>query len=130
MSTINDTRSIPDLLRALATDVTRLIRDEVALARAEMSEGAHRMGAAVVMIAAGAILGLAALIILLDAVVYGLANHMPAWLAAVIVGGVVAVIGFVMVRKGQNDLSAARLAPTRTAAQVGRDAQLVREHAS
>lgn len=127
---VNESRSIPELLRDLANDVTRLIRNEIGLARAETTEGLSRMAAGAAMMAVGAILGLAALIILLDAMVYGLANHMPAWLAAVIVGGVVALIGFIMVRKGQNDLSAAQLAPRRTAEQVGRDAQLVKEHVS
>ena len=44
---------------------------------------------------AGALLAFAALIVLLDALVYGLAEAgLERWLAALIVGGVVAVIGF------------------------------------
>jgi Putative Actinobacterial Holin-X, holin superfamily III len=52
------------------------------------------------------------------------------WLAALIVGGVVAIVGFLMVRKGQKDLSGTRLAPERTTANVRKDINLVREQVS
>ena len=80
---------------------------------------------------AGSLLGFAALIVLLDALVYGLTEAgMELWLAALIVGGVVAVIGFLLVRKGQNDLSATRLAPERTAASIRKDVNMVKEQVS
>ena len=41
-----------------------------------------------------------------------------------------ALIGFFLVRKGQNDLSASRLAPERTAANVRKDLNLVKEQVS
>jgi hypothetical protein len=123
-------RSIGQLLRALADDVTQLIRNELALARSEASDNANRMVAALVSIAAGALLGLAALVVLMQAVVLGLSNHMPDWLAAIIVGGVVAVVGFVLVHKGQKDLSASRLAPTRTVENVRKDISMVKEQVS
>jgi drug/metabolite transporter (DMT)-like permease len=123
-------RSIGQLLRDLADDVTQLIRKELALARSEASDNVGRMTTAVVSIAAGALLGLAALIVLLDAVVLRLSNHMPDWVAAIIVGGVVAVIGYILVHKGQKDLSAGRLAPTRTAESLRKDVHLVKEQVS
>jgi drug/metabolite transporter (DMT)-like permease len=125
-----DGRSLGQLLRDLADDVTRLIRSELALARSEASDNIHRMTTAVISIVAGALLGLAALIVLLDAVVLRLSNHMPDWLAAVIVGGVVAIVGFVLVHKGQKDLSVSNLAPTRTAESVRKDIHLVKEQVS
>ena len=123
-------RSVGQLLRDLADDVTRLIRDELALARSEASDNVHRMGAAVISIAAGAVLGVAALVVLLQAVVMGLSNHMPDWMAAVITGGVVALVGLILVHKGQKDLSASSLAPTRTAANVRKDLNMVKEQVS
>ena len=63
--------------------------------------------------------------------VYGLTEAgLERWLAALIVGGVVAVIGFVLVRKGQSDLAATRLAPERSAASLRKDVDLVREQVS
>lgn len=55
---------------------------------------------------------------------------MPRWLAALIVGVVVALIGFVLVRKGQNDLSASRLTPDRTAENIRKDMNLMKEQVS
>jgi uncharacterized membrane protein YqjE len=124
-------RSVGELLRDLASDVTNLIRQELNLAKTEAQEKLHQTVAAVVSIVAGALLAFAALIVLLDALVYGLTEAgLERWLAALIVGGLVAIIGFVLVRKGQNDLSAARLAPERTAANLRKDINLAKEQVS
>lgn len=125
-----ETRSIGELLRDLANDVTALIRNELALARTEAQEKLNQTLVAVISLVAGALMAFAALLILLQALVIALAAIMPAWLAAVIVGGVVAIIGFILVRKGQNDLSAQRLAPERTAANIRKDVNLVQEKVS
>jgi xanthine/uracil permease len=123
-----DTRSVLDVLRDLTTNLQDLVRRELALARSEAEDKVGQAGNAVMTMIAGGLLGFAALIVLLDALVYGLANHMPAWLAAVIVGVVVAIIGFALLRKGQSDLKTQRLAPQKTMDSVRRDATLVKEH--
>ncbi|MDX6752325.1 phage holin family protein [Geminicoccaceae bacterium 1502E] len=123
-------RSVGDLLRSLADDVIRLIRDEIALARAEAGDKLHQMVMAVVSIIGGSLVAFAALLILLFALVFGLANHMPLWLAALIVGGVVAIIGMVMVKAGASALSATSLAPDRTARNLRKDMDLVKEQVS
>jgi xanthine/uracil permease len=131
MGTDQENRSVGALLRDLANDVTALIRQELMLARTETQEKLHQTITAVVAIIAGALVAFAALIVLLDALVYGLTEAgLQRWLAALIVGGVVAIIGFILVRKGQNDLSASRLAPDRTAANVRKDINLVKEQVS
>jgi hypothetical protein len=125
-----DTRSIGELLRDIANDVTRLVHDEIALARTEASSKAQQAINGVILIIGGSLIGFAALIILLDALVYGLANHMPAWLAALIVGGVVAIIGLILVWRGKRDLSAQGLLPERTAESLRRDAHMIKEKVS
>jgi uncharacterized membrane protein YqjE len=131
MGTDQENRSVGALLRDLANDVTSLIRQELVLARTETQEKLHQTITAVVAIIAGALVAFAALIVLLDALVYGLTEAgLQRWLAALIVGGVVAIVGFILVRKGQNDLSASRLAPDRTAANVRKDINLVKEQVS
>jgi len=120
-----------ELLRDVANDSTALIRQELTLARTEVQEKLHQSITAVILMVAGGFLGFAALIVLLDALVYGLTEAgLERWLAALIVGGVVAAIGFLLVRKGQNDLSATRLTPDRTAASVRKDINLVKEQVS
>jgi len=131
MAATQESRSIGELLRDLANDSTALIRQELTLARTEAQEKLHQSITAVVLMVAGGFLGFAALIVLLDALVYGLTEAgIERWLAALIVGGVVAAIGFLLVRKGQNDLSATRLTPDRTAASVRKDINLVKEQVS
>jgi uncharacterized membrane protein YqjE len=125
-----DSRSVGELLRDLANDVTGLIRNELALARTEAQEKLHQMVTAAVALVAGALVAFAALIILLQALVIALAKVMPDWLAAVVVGVVVAAIGLILVWRGMANLSAQRLAPERTAANLRRDVHLVQEKVS
>ena len=131
MATSPEARSIGELLRDLASDSASLVQQEFALARAEAEAKLHQMIMASIELLVGALVAFAALIILLDAGVYSLAEAgLQRWLAALIVGGVVAVIGFLLVRKGQNDLAATRLAPERTAANLRKDLDLVKEQVS
>jgi hypothetical protein len=125
-----DDRSLKDLFADLTESITTLFRKEIQLARAETSEKITQVGVAVGAIAGGAILALAALIILLQALVIGIteAGVPPGW-SALIVGVVVAVIAYVLIHKGTNDLKASNLAPNRTMDSLKRDAQVVKEQA-
>ena len=125
-----ESRSVGELLRDLANDSTRLVRDELALAKTEAQEKVSQVGAAVAMMAIGAVLAIPALVLILQAVVTVLSNFMWDWVAMLLVGVVVALVGYLLVRKGQNDLSAGRLAPERTAANLRRDVRLVQEKVS
>ncbi len=122
-----DPRSVPDLLRDLVNQISNLVRSEIRLAQAEVGEKTSQLSTGLISIASGFILGLAALIILLDAVVYGLSQSMPIWLAAVITGGVVAVIGLALVMKGKSDLKAKNLMPERTVRSVQDDAKFAQD---
>jgi acyl-coenzyme A thioesterase PaaI-like protein len=123
-----DERSLKDLLVDLSNSITTLFRKEIQLVRAETSEKVTQVGVALGSIAGGAILALAALIVLLQAVVIGLTHAgIPAGWASLIVGVVVAVIAYVLIHKGTSDLKASHLAPTRTADSLKRDAQVAKE---
>ena len=79
-------------------------------------------------IAGGAILAMAALIVLLQALVIGLTEvGIPAGWASLIVGVIVAVIAYVLIHKGTSDLKASHLAPSRTVDSLKRDAQVAKE---
>lgn len=126
-----DRRSVMELLRDLARDTSGLLRQELQLARAEIENHVHQLIAALIVMFAGALLGFAGLIILLDAMVYGLIKAgLDHWLASLIVGGVVALVAYILVRKGENDLSATRLAPERSTANFRKDVDLLREQVS
>ena len=67
-----DDRSLKDLLADLSNSITTLFRKEIQLVRAETSEKVTQVGVAMGSLAGGAILALAALIVLLQALVIGL----------------------------------------------------------
>lgn len=121
-------RSVPDLIGDLVDQTSTLVRKEVQLARAEMSEKVSQIGASAGGIAVGGALLLAALIVLLNAVAAFLVTlGLSVWLSSLIVAVVVAIIGYVMLRAGLNRLKAANLTPQRTVTQLSRDAAAAKE---
>jgi hypothetical protein len=125
-----DDRSLKDLLADLTESITTLFRKEIQLARAETSEKVTQVAVAIGAIAGGAVLALAALIVLLQALVIAITEAgVPAGWASLIVGVVVAIIAYVLIHKGTNDLKGSNLAPTRTMDSLKRDTQVVKEQA-
>lgn len=124
----HDARSTASLFSDALGHVSGLLRKEVDLARAEVSENISHAAVAVGLIVGGVVFVLVALNVLSAALVAGLAEFgiEPGW-AALIVGAVYLAIAIVLVRKGTSDLKAASLAPTRTAESVRRDAQALKE---
>lgn len=129
MATGQDTRSIGELLRDLGSDTADLIRQELLLVRTEITTKVQKSLAALVTMLAGGLLAFVALIVLLGAVVDGLASAgLERWVAELIVGGSVTLGGFILVRVGQKVLAASSLTPERTASSVRRDINLLKEH--
>ena len=128
-SPMDSIRNAPGLVSEVLTHVSNLVRKEVDLARTEVSENVTRAGVAVGLLVGALVIALVALNVLAAALVAALTElGLPAGWAAVIVGGVLAVIAFLMVTKGVNDLKLSSLAPSRTAKNVQRDAATVKEH--
>ena len=124
--TPQDGRTLPELVSQLTTDLATLVRKESELVRTEMGEKLSTAGKAAGEIAAGGILLLAALHVLLAAVVVGLAKYIgDAW-AALLVGIVVAGLGFILVRNGMKLMRPEHLKPERTTRQLQKDAQLMK----
>ena len=107
-------RPLTGLLTELAHETTTLVRKEVELAKVEMSEKVNQATIGAVSLAAGGMVAFAGVIFLLLALTYYLATLMEPWLAALIVGGVVTVIGIILVSMGKSKLAAKNLQPNRT----------------
>jgi hypothetical protein len=121
-----EARGLTDLIGQLGGDLAALVRKESELVRAEISEKLNGAGKAVADIAAGGLLLIAALLVLLQALVLALSKVMdPIW-AALIVGLVVAGVGFMLVRIGMKAISLDGLKPDRTARQLKKDAELMK----
>ena len=109
-------------------NVSTLVRDEVDLARAEVSENLSRAGAAMGVLAGAAILGVVGLIMLAEAAATALmALGLTAAWASLVVGVVLGIVALIMMSVGRRRLQLASIAPTRTARNVKRDARVVKE---
>jgi hypothetical protein len=95
-----EAQSTLDLMRRLLNEVATLFRQELALARAEFMRSISRLLVSATSIATGAAVLYAGFLTLLAAAVLGLAHAVAPWLAALIVGVVVGVIGYIMVHAG------------------------------
>jgi glycerol uptake facilitator-like aquaporin len=127
-------RSFGSLFAELTQETATLVQQEVALAKAEMSEKVSQLGSGLATLIIGGFVLFAGLLKLLDAVIYGIGELLPPaqslWLPALIVGVIVAVIGAVMLQKGRSNLKPGNLAPQRTAASLRGDKEFVKEHVS
>ena len=122
---VRERESAIGLLRRLVDEFTVLFRKEIALAKAEVAQGFSQVKAGVISMASGGAVLFAGFLVLLAAAVLGLSNLMPDWLAALIVGAVVSIIGFVMINSGKNKLDPAVLKPERTQHALQKDKEMV-----
>ncbi|MNG93029.1 hypothetical protein D3C76_687680 [compost metagenome] len=111
---VEDQVGVGGLLRQLMREVPELFTKELALAKAELQHNLNTLKAGTAAVAAGAIVLLAGFIILLLAAVYALAMVVEPWLAALLVGAITVIIGFVMLQSGKKQFDPAHLAPDRT----------------
>lgn len=123
--TIRDT---PNLLGDALSKVSNLVRGELDLFRAEIDENLKRAGVAIGLIVGSVVMALVALNVLAAALIAALVELGidDGW-AALIVGVLIAAVGFAMLSKGISSLKMNSLAPTRTAKNVRRDTDAVKE---
>lgn len=122
MQAVREERSIGQLLKELRDETTTLLRQEVDLAKTEMGEKASRVGRNVGSLAVGGGVAFLGALALLAAVVYGLTSILnqfmsvgvAIWLAPLIVGLVLAAIGYSLVQKALATLRQESLTPQRT----------------
>jgi uncharacterized membrane protein YqjE len=126
-----DQRSVGALVSDVITGVTTLVRQELRLAQAEGTEKLSQAAMGAIAILAGLLVASCALLILLQALVIALAEYttLSASLSALIVGVVVALIAFVLIARGQRNLSLDRLTPERTIRTLRDDKEMVMEKA-
>lgn len=105
--------STRELVSEITGKVSLLVRKEVELAKTEAKANLEAQLAMVKAMAAAALLALLGLNALLVAVIAGLATTMPAWLAAIVVGGVLVIVAAALGYLGWSWRVTAPLAVTR-----------------
>ena len=124
MADRKDERSLGDLLSELSRETGQLVRKEVELATTEMTSKAKKAGADAAMMAAGGALAHAGLLVLIAAVVLGLAQlGVTPWLSALLVGLVTIGIGYVLVNRGIASMKRITITPMQTVETLKEDAR-------
>ncbi|KAA0983033.1 phage holin family protein [Pseudomonas sp. ANT_J28] len=122
--------SVVGLLRQLSREVPALFTKELALAKAEFQASLTTLKAGIAGVAGGVIVLLAGFIILLMSAVYGLSTVMAPWLAALIVGAVVMIVGFAMLQSGKKQFEPSNFKPDRTLDALNKDQEALRRKVS
>ena len=120
--------ALPRAFAEVLADVADLIQKEIRLARAEISDRLSTKVLGGVWMAAAGVLGFVALLLLLEAIVFGIASLGLAlhW-SCLIVAAAIGVIAAIAFAKGRADLRA-DVMPRRTMRNVERDISVAKEH--
>jgi MFS family permease len=121
-------RSTAELVKTASEQISRLVRDELRLAQAELARKGKHAGLGVGMFGAGGLIALYGVAALLTAVVLLLAYVMPAWLAATIVGVVLLIVAGILALVGKKQVQRATpVVPEDTVRNVKADMATVTE---
>jgi uncharacterized membrane protein YqjE len=129
---MNDKRnaSTAELVKELSREVSELVHEEIALAKAEMTEKGKRAGVGAGMLSGAVVLALAATGGSMAFFILVLDTWMPAWLAALIVTAVYGLAAAVLAQRGKERVSqAGPPTPERTMESVKEDVQWAKTHA-
>lgn len=125
-----DGDSTVGLVRRLFDEVSTLFRQELDLATAEISRSLSAAKAGIGSMATGGAVAFAGFLVILEAIVLALAEVFVPWFAALIVGVVVAIIGYAMLRTGRKRVEPEAFTPTRTQESLRRDHELLKRRLS
>ncbi|NWJ27601.1 phage holin family protein [Rhizobium sp. RM] len=129
-------RSLPELVTALVGDISGLFRKEINLAKTEATEKLSHALVGVEAFAAGLVLAICAIGVLLAALVraltaflmtMGLRESSADALSSLVVGVIIALVAWGMISRGLAALKGGNLALERTAASLQQDAKIVKE---
>lgn len=120
-------RPLSELFNELSRQMNTMLRQEMQLARLEMKNRMAKAGRNAAMLAGGGLILYAGFLGLMITAVIALANVMELWLAALIVGGVVAIIGAIMIGVGYGQLKQIDMVPRRTVDSLQESAEWLKQ---
>ena len=123
----SDERSLGELFADLSRETTTLVRQEVELAKTEMTQKASRVLKNVGFLAIGGAVAYAGFLAIIAAVIILLAAILPWWLSALLVGIVIAAIGGFLIWKGLDALKKEDLVPRQTIESLKEDQEWAKE---
>jgi Flp pilus assembly protein TadB len=102
-----DDRSLGELVGQLSEQTSRLIRDELRLAQAEMTAKSKKAGVGVAMFGSAGLIALYGAACLVAASILALAGPLPDWAAALVIGAVLLVVSAVAALVGRREVTGA-----------------------
>ena len=120
-------RSFVDTFTEVVADAGGLVRAEAAMARLETGENLRGLARQSAKIGAGAVLLSVTIVMLAVAGVVGLGYLIGTLPALLLVAGVCALLGFLLLRNGLDGMSSQRLLPERTLSRMSRDLERLSE---
>lgn len=128
MSTAPKERSLPEIARDLSSDLSHLIKSELALAKSELQENITRLGTGAGLLGGAGLIGLFSLQFLLLALTFGLAAFgLPVWASALIVAVVLGIAAAVMAMSGRKSMKGASVAPTEAIERMKTDLRIIKD---
>jgi predicted phage tail protein len=101
-------RSVPELLKQLSQETSTLVKQELDLAKAEMTQKGKEAGKGAGFLGGGALMGLGAFATFTTFLIAVLATGMSTWLAALIVTVVYGAIAGFLALQGKDKLQEAK----------------------
>ena len=118
-----ENQSVGDLLGRVTTDLSTLMRQEVALAKVEIKEEAVKTGKASGMLAGAGLVGYLVLVFLALALMFALDAVMPTGWAALITAAILGAIAAVLFVMGRKQLKQVNPKPEQTVETLKEDVQ-------
>jgi hypothetical protein len=116
-------RSLGELFTELAANTGTLVRQEVALAQAEVTHKVTKAGKNVGSLVVGGAVAYLAVMSLTAALIIGLAAFMPAWLSALIVAVIFGAVSYFLITSALAQLKQVDPLPRETIETIKEDAQ-------
>jgi hypothetical protein len=113
--------SARELVVRLGGQLGVLVREELALARAELFASARQAVPGGALLAAAAVFGLTGWLALVGAVIAGIAQGLPLWASALVAGGALVLMAGVLAALGRARLARGAPPLSMTAASVRKD---------
>ena len=124
---MDNNKPLGDLFSDLASEMSNLVRQEVALAKVEVSQKAKYVGRNVAYLVVGGAVAYAALLAVIAAIILLLDKVMPNWGAALLVGVLVGGIGWLLIGKALSALQEADVTPRETVETLKEDATWMKQ---
>jgi uncharacterized membrane protein len=123
-------KSVGELFADLTRDMSTLLRQEMQLAKTEMTQKVASLGRNIAFLAVAATLAMLALQVLCATAIFALALVVTAWLAALIVAGVLVLLAIIFALVALHSFKKASIAPRQTMETIREDVRWAKHQMS